>query len=108
MKEIPENPDLQTEDHSHHKWKRYLSIMMWYGIAVFVITLVLAALGYSGEGWEGVKNGLTWGLLLGFLGLPIMGMLISINVWSGFANRWGETKYKEMVEGKPGDKKSEE
>ena len=75
---------------------------------MLVITLILAALGYSGTGWEGAKNGLTWGLLLGVLGLPIVGFLISINVWSGYANRWGEEKYKEMLEGTSKDKKPEE
>ncbi len=48
------------------------------------------------------------GLLLAVLGLPILGLLISVNVWGGYANRWGEVKYKEMLEGKPEDKKHEE
>lgn len=108
MAETPENPDLQPEDHSRHPWKRYLRFLKWYGLAVLVITLILAALGYSGAGWEGTKNGLTWGVLIAVLGLPIVGLLISINVWSGYANRWGEVKYKEMLEGKPEDKKHEE
>ncbi|NLE83202.1 MAG: hypothetical protein GX603_01640 [Chloroflexi bacterium] len=108
MNEPPENPDLQTEDYSRHPWKRYLGILKWYGLAILVITLVLSGLGYSGAGWEGVKNGLTWGLLIGIVGLPLVGLLISVNVWSGYANRWGEVKYKEMLEGKPEDKKTEE
>lgn len=105
MNELPENPNLQPEDYSRHPWKRYLRILKWYGLAVLVITLILAALGFSGAGWEGAKNGLTWGVLIAVLGLPIVGLLVSINVWSGYANRWGEVKYKEMLEGKPKDKK---
>lgn len=108
MNETPENPNLQPEDHSHHPWKRYLRILKWYGLAALVITLVLVALGYSGAGWEGAKNGFTWGVLIAVVGLPFVGLLISINVWSGYANRWGEVKYKEMLEGKPEDKKHEE
>ena len=105
MNEIPENPNLQHEDYSRHPWKRYLQFLKLYGLAVLVITLILAVLGYSGAGWEGAKNGLTWGVLIAVLGLPIVGLLLSINVWSGYANRWGEVKYKEMLEGKPEDKK---
>lgn len=108
MSKNPKNPDQQPEDYSRHNWKRYLRLLKWYGLAVLVITLVLAALGYSGAGWEGAKNGLTWGVLLAVLGLPIVGLLISVNVWSGYANRWGEVKYKEMLEGKPEDKKNDE
>ena len=108
MNDEPENPNLRTEDYSRHNWKRYLRFLKWYGLALLVITLILVALGYSGAGWEGVKNGLTWGVLLAVLGLPVVGLLISVNVWSGYANRWGESKYKEMLEGKPEDKKYDE
>ncbi len=108
MNETPENPNLQPEDYSRHPWKRYLRILKWYGLAVLVITLILVALGYSGAGWEGAKNGLSWGVLIAALGLPILGLLISVNVWSGYANRWGEVKYKEMLEGKPEAKKPED
>ena len=103
--------DMKTprpEDNSQNHWKNYLRYLKWFGLAMLVITLILAALGYSGTGWEGAKNGLTWGLLLSVLGLPIVGFLISINVWSGYANRWGEEKYKEMLEGTSKDKKPEE
>ncbi|MEL7626204.1 MAG: hypothetical protein AAGU15_05030 [Anaerolineaceae bacterium] len=102
------NSDPQPEEYSRHNWKSYLRIALWYGVAVLVITLILAVLGYSGAGWEGAKNGITWGLLLGMIGLPLVGIFISINVWSGYANRWGAVKYKEMLEGKPENKKHED
>ena len=105
MDNNPENPDLKSEDYSRHNWNRYLGFLKWYGLAVLVITIVLAALGYSGAAWQGVLNGLTWGFLIGVLGLPLVGLLISLTVWSGYANRWGEAKYKEMLEGRTDDKK---
>jgi hypothetical protein len=35
----------------------------------------------------------------------MLGLLISANTWSGYANRWGQEKYKEMLEGKPEERK---
>lgn len=105
MDNNPEHPNFKPEDYSRHNWKRYLGILKWYGLGVLVIALVLTVLGYSGAAWQGALNGLTWGILIGVMGLPLVGLLISLTVWSGYANRWGAAKYKEMLEGRPDDKK---
>ncbi|MGI6258592.1 MAG: hypothetical protein ACOYKC_01910 [Anaerolineaceae bacterium] len=86
-------------------WKRYLRFLKWYGIGVVVVTIILVSIGYTGAGWEGVKNGLTWAGLFALFGLPVAGFFISITFWSGYANRWGEYIYKKELEGEP---KSEE
>ncbi|MDD3949223.1 MAG: hypothetical protein PHT43_07145 [Anaerolineaceae bacterium] len=104
MENTPQNP---SEDRHSHPWKRYLTYMKWYALIMLGISLILAALGYSGAGWPGVLNGLTWGLMMGIFGLPILGLLLSVSIWSGYAHRWGEYNYKKQLEGDP-DKKKEE
>lgn len=106
------NPsDLQetenAENPKHHPWRRYLRFLKWYGIGVGVVAIVLATLGYSGAGWEGVKNGLTWAGLFALFGLPVAGFFISISFWSGYANRWGEYNYKKELEGEPKDSRED-
>ena len=51
--------DARAENPKTHPWKRYLRYLKWYGIGVVVVAIILASVGYSGAGWEGVKNGLT-------------------------------------------------
>lgn len=92
-----------VENSKHHPWKRYLRYLKWYGIGVVVVAIILASVGYSGAGWEGVKNGLTWAGLVALFGLPVAGFFISISFWSGYANRWGEYIYKRESEGEPKD-----
>jgi hypothetical protein len=72
---------------------------------MLAITLAFALYGYFAGGKEGLTTGLTLGLLLSLMATPMLALLIGVNVWSGYASRWGEANYKEMLEGKPGDKK---
>lgn len=99
--ETPIKDEEIVETPKHHPWKRYLKFLKWYAGGVVVVAVILAALGYSGAGWEGAKNGLTWALLFALFGLPVAGFFINVSFWSGYANRWGEANYKEMLEGKP-------
>jgi predicted PurR-regulated permease PerM len=91
--------DARAENPKTHPWKRYLRYLKWYGIGVVVVAIILASVGYSGAGWEGVKNGLTWAGLFTLFGLPVAGLFINITFWSGYANRWGEYIYKKELEG---------
>lgn len=50
-------------------------------------------------------NGFNLALIACAVGLPFLGILISLTYWSEFAGRWGEEKYKEQLEGKPEHKK---
>lgn len=96
---------MQEEDYSGHPWKRFLSYLKWYGIILLTITLALAAYAYIKGGASAVLPALNWALLVAVLGLPMVGLLISATAWSGYANRWGQEKYKEMLEGKPEERK---
>ena len=105
MTKKPNEVDIQEEDYSVHPWKRFLSYLKWYGIILLTITLALAAFAYIKGGVPAMLNALNWALLLAVLSLPMLALLISANTWSGYANRWGQEKYKEMLEGKPEERK---
>ena len=96
---------MQEEDYSVHLWKRFFTYLKWYGIILLTITLGLAGFAYLKGGTQAMLTALNWALLIAVLSLPMLGLLISANTWSGYANRWGQEKYKEMLEGKPEDKK---
>ena len=105
MAKKPNGVDMQEEGFSAHPWKRFLSYLKWYGIILLSITLALAAFAYIKGGVPALQTALSWALLVAVLGLPMLGLLISANTWSGYANRWGQEKYKEMLEGKPEERK---
>lgn len=96
---------MQEEGYGAHPWKRFLTYLKWYGIILLTTTLGLAGFAYLKGGTQAMLTALNWALLIAVLSLPMLGLLISANTWSGYANRWGQEKYKEMLEGKPEDKK---
>ena len=63
--------------------------------------LILGLFGYLLAGRQGFVNMAYWGLALGFLGSISQGfaMLIGAHFWTGYAERWGRSSFKEIAEG---------
>lgn len=89
------------------KMHKYLNMLKVYGFIALGILVLFSGFGFLTSGVPGLLNGLNLGLIVCAIGLPFLGVIISITYWSGFASRWGEEKYKEQLEGKPDDKKDQ-
>ena len=89
------------------KMRTYLKMLKVYGLIALGIIVLFAGFGFVTGGVPGLLNGFNLGLLVSVVGLPFLGIMVSITYWSGFASRWGEEKYKEQLEGKPEDKKNQ-
>ena len=90
------------------KMRNYLKMLKVYGFVVLGILVLFSGFGYFTGGVPGLINGLNLGLIVSAIGLPFLGVVISLTYWSEFAGRWGEEKYKEQLEGKPDDKKDQD
>lgn len=90
------------------KMRTYLKMLKVYGLAALGILALFCAFGFFTGGVPGLINALNLGLIVCVVGLPFLGMIISLTYWSEFAGRWGEEKYKEQLEGKPDDKKNQD
>ena len=86
---------------------KYLKMLEIYGFIALGILVLFSGFGFLTSGVPGLLNALNLGLIVCAIGLPFLGVIISITYWSGFASRWGEEKYKEQLEGKPDDKKDQ-
>ncbi len=87
---------------------KYLKMLKVYGFIALGILVIFSVFGFLTSGVPGLLNALNLGLIVCAIGLPFLGIIISITYWSGFASRWGEEKYKEQLEGKPDDKKDQD
>jgi len=90
------------------KMRNYLKMLKVYGFVALGIFVLFSVFGYFTGGVPGFLNGLNLGLIVGAIGLPFLGIIISLTYWSEFAGRWGEEKYKEQLEGKPDHKKEQD
>lgn len=90
------------------KMRNYLKMLKVYGLVALGIIVLFTGFGFITGGVPGLLNGLNLGLIVGAVGLPFLGIVVSITYWSEFAGRWGEEKYKEQLEGKPEDKKDQD
>ena len=90
------------------KMHKYLKMLKVYGFIALGILVLFSGFGFLTSGVPGLLNALNLGLIVCAIGLPFLGIIISITYWSGFASRWGEEKYKEQLEGKPDDKKDQD
>ncbi len=90
------------------KMRTYLKMLKVYGFVSLGILVLFSGFGFITGGVPGLLNGLKLGLIVSAVGLPSLGIIISITYWSGFAGRWGAEKYKEQLEGKPEDKKNQD
>lgn len=90
------------------KMRKYLKMLKGYGFIALGITLVISGFGLVTGGVPGLLNGLNLGLIVSAIGLPFLGMIVSLTYWSEFAGRWGESKYKEQLEGKPEEKEDQD
>ena len=90
------------------KMHKYLKMLEIYGFIALGILVLFSVFGFLTSGVPGLLNALNLGLIVCAIGLPFLGIIISITYWSGFASRWGEEKYKEQLEGKPDDKKNQD
>ena len=90
------------------KMHKYLKMLEIYGFIALGILVLFSGFGFLTSGVPGLLNALNLGLIVCAIGLPFLGIIISITYWSGFASRWGEEKYKEQLEGKPDDKKDQD
>ncbi|NMD27958.1 MAG: DUF2207 domain-containing protein [Chloroflexi bacterium] len=90
------------------KMRTYLKMLKVYGLAALGILVLFSAFGFFTGGVPGLINGLNLALIVCAIGLPFLGMLISLTYWSEFAGRWGEEQYKEQLEGKTDDKKNQD
>ncbi|MEA4931333.1 MAG: hypothetical protein VB026_07115 [Anaerolineaceae bacterium] len=98
MQTKPPNP-------TENKSRNYLKMLKIYGIIALAILILFSGFGYFTGGIPGLMNGFNLALIACAVGLPFLGILISLTYWSEFAGRWGEEKYKEQLEGKPEHKK---
>jgi len=85
--------------------RQYLKMLKIYGLIALGIIIVFTGVGYFTGGVPGLLNGLNLGLVVSAIGLPFLGVIVSITYWGEFAGRWGEEQYREQLEGKPKDKK---
>ena len=90
------------------KMRNYLKMLKVYGFVVLGILVLFSGFGFFTGGAPGLINGLNLGLIVSAIGLPFLGVVISLTYWSEFAGRWGEEKYKEQLEGKPDHKKDQD
>ena len=97
-------PSTQPE----RKMRTYLKMLKVYGLVALGILVLFSAFGFFTGGVPGLINALNLGLIVCVVGLPFLGMIISLTYWSEFAGRWGEEKYKEQLEGKTDDKKNQD
>ena len=88
-----------------NKMRQYLKMLKVYGLIALGIIIVFTGVGYFTGGVPGLLNGLNLGLVVSAIGLPFLGVIVSITYWGEFAGRWGEEQYREQLEGKPKDKK---
>ncbi len=89
------------------KIRTYLKMLKGYGLIALGILVLFSGYGFFTGGAPGLITGFNLGLIVCAIGLPFLGIVISLTYWSGFAGRWGEEKYKEQLEGKP-DKKQDQ
>ena len=87
------------------KVRKYLKMLKGYGFTALGILVLFSGFGFFTGGVPGLINAFNLGLIVCAIGLPFLGIIISLTYWSEFAGRWGEEKYKEQLEGKPGNKK---
>ena len=92
---------------SESKVRNYLKMLKVYGLIALGIVLLFTGGGFVTGGVPGLLNGLNLGLIVSAVGLPFLGIVVSITYWSEFAGRWGAEKYKEQLEGKPDDKNNQ-
>ena len=90
------------------KMRNYLKMLKVYGFIALGILVLFSGFGFFTGGVPGLVNGFNLGLIVSAVGLPFLGIVISLTYWSEFAGRWGEEKYKEQLEGKPDDKKDQD
>lgn len=90
------------------KMRTYLKMLKVYGFIALGILVLFSGFGFFTGGVPGLVNGFNLGLIVSAVGLPFLGIVISLTYWSEFAGRWGEEKYKEQLEGKPDDKKDQD
>lgn len=90
------------------KMRTYLKMLKVYGFIALGILVLFSGFGFFTGGVPGLVNGFNLGLIVSAVGLPFLGIIISLTYWSEFAGRWGEEKYKEQLEGKPDDKKDQD
>ena len=87
------------------KVRKYLKMLKGYGFTALGILVLFSGFGFFTGGVPGLVNAFNLGLIVCVIGLPFLGIIISLTYWTEFAGRWGEEKYKEQLEGKPGNKK---
>ena len=87
------------------KVRKYLKMLKGYGFTALGILVLFSGFGFFTGGVPGLINAFNLGLIVCAIGLPFLGIIISLTYWTEFAGRWGEEKYKEQLEGKPGNKK---
>jgi hypothetical protein len=102
--------DMQKEPSAppESKVRNYLKMLKVYGLIALGIVLVFSGAGFVTGGVPGLLNGLNLGLIVSAVGLPFLGIVVSLTYWGEFAGRWGEEKYKEQLEGKPDDKNNQD
>jgi len=101
---MQEKPSASPES----KMRKYLKMLKVYGFITLGILVLFSGVGFVTGGVPGLLNRLNLGIIVSAVGLPFLGIVVSITYWSEFAGRWGEEKYKEQLEGKPDDKKDQD
>lgn len=90
------------------KVRKYLKMLKGYGFTALGILVLFSGFGFFTGGVPGLINAFNLGLIVCAIGLPFLGIIISLTYWSEFAGRWGEEQYKEQLEGKTDDKKNQD
>ena len=90
------------------KVRKYLKMLKGYGFTALGILVLFSGFGFFTGGVPGLISAFNLGLIVCAIGLPFLGIIISLTYWTEFAGRWGEQKYKEQLEGKPDEKKNQD
>jgi len=72
------------------KTRKYLKMLKVNGFIALGMLILFSGFGFFTGGVPGLINRLSLGLIVSAIGLPFLGMIVSLTCWSRFACGWGE------------------
>ncbi len=87
-------------------WKEFFKLLVRNVLgAMLVVGAVLGVFGFLVAGKVGLVNGLSWGLVLGFLSVPFTTFIIFQKFWGDYSGRFGSAWFKDQAMGDDPDKR---
>jgi hypothetical protein len=81
-------------------WKSFFKVFLRNVlITTVLLTLLLGLIGFLVAGQQGLKNGATWGFVLGLVSAPFMAGIIGPKYWGDYAGRYGKWHVQNETEG---------